>query len=316
MTLRFAACSVVAALTLSVGAGFARADKRKARDLYERGEKAYNLGRFREAITLFEEGYREESASAFLLNIAQAHRQLGDCERAAFFYKSYLANDPASKFRAEIEGRIRDMDAQCAAEKRLRDKPPEGTEPPARPATMTSTVGTTIARSPAAPPKQESVASPARGEFKAIVEGGLAVVSLGDVEVPVQPSARVSVTRSIVLGRSTRLEPGLSASMTPLPWTGHVAWLSTVDLTVVLAHDVTEVLGVRVAIDGGALVLSRLEENNPFTIDGAHTTGALLMPHARFGVGLDLRLTDAIRLCATPFAISLTRVSVRQEKPG
>src|SRR5690606_19310218 len=88
-------------------------NKQKALELYEQGNTQYNLGRWQEAIDLFTRAYEAYSAPEFLFNIAQAHRQAGNCDDAVFFYRRYLANKPDAPNRTEVEGFIKDLEANC-----------------------------------------------------------------------------------------------------------------------------------------------------------------------------------------------------------
>jgi tetratricopeptide (TPR) repeat protein len=96
------------ALLALVGGGAPRAapaDKgeRAARAAFQRGEKAFNLGKFDEALKGYEEAYEAKPLPALLFNIAQCHRNLGDAERAVFFYRRFLALDPETPNRAMVE---------------------------------------------------------------------------------------------------------------------------------------------------------------------------------------------------------------------
>jgi hypothetical protein len=78
----------------------ARADARtdgQARSEFQKAQKAYDLGRFSDALEGYSEAYRLDPRPAFLFNIAQCHRQLGDYEKSAFFFKRYLSYFPDSK---------------------------------------------------------------------------------------------------------------------------------------------------------------------------------------------------------------------------
>jgi hypothetical protein len=59
-----------------------------------RAQRAYELGQFEQALTDYGEVYRLKASPKILFNIAQCHRQLGNYERAAFFYRRYLALSP------------------------------------------------------------------------------------------------------------------------------------------------------------------------------------------------------------------------------
>ncbi len=87
--------------------------KTRALDAYKQGTKKYNLGKWQDAIALFEKAYELYPDAAFLFNIAQSYRQSDDCKQAAFFYKRYLAIKADAPNRVEVEGFIHDLDEAC-----------------------------------------------------------------------------------------------------------------------------------------------------------------------------------------------------------
>ena len=64
--------------------------ERLARAATELGQKAYDLGRFEEAIAHYSAAYEAMPLPALLFNLGQCHRQLGQSGQAAFFYGRYL----------------------------------------------------------------------------------------------------------------------------------------------------------------------------------------------------------------------------------
>src|SRR5262245_16353046 len=60
--------------------------EKAARADFEQAEKAFNVGRFDEALRHYQAAYDQLPLPAFLFNIAQCHRNLGNHERALFFY--------------------------------------------------------------------------------------------------------------------------------------------------------------------------------------------------------------------------------------
>src|SRR5437016_9916281 len=120
----------IAAFAFAGSATLAHADQAKAKQLYDDGEKAYNLGQFDKAIQLFTNAYEEWPEPAFLFNIAQAYRQAGDCKQALFFYKRFLSlkeNDTKKPIKPEVkkdvEGRIAELE-DCV-KRDLANKPPD-----------------------------------------------------------------------------------------------------------------------------------------------------------------------------------------------
>src|SRR6516165_5979940 len=115
------------ALAASLGARPAAAGeaaKKAAKPHYDKGASEYNLGHFAEAISEFEKAYEQDPAPILLFNIAQAHRQSGNNERAAFFYRRYLEQDPNSDNRADVEKRIKDLELVIQQQNDVKRRPP------------------------------------------------------------------------------------------------------------------------------------------------------------------------------------------------
>src|SRR5262245_56002948 len=66
----------------------------EVREQVERGQAAYALGHFKEALDHFERAYRTYPAPEILYNVAQCLRQLDQLERALFLYERYLSLAP------------------------------------------------------------------------------------------------------------------------------------------------------------------------------------------------------------------------------
>jgi tetratricopeptide (TPR) repeat protein len=81
---------------------------------WKAGQDAYDLGQYDVAIEEFKRGYELQPEPAFLYNIAQAYRRLGQAKEALFFYKRYLGLDPDSKARAQVEAWIVELEAALA----------------------------------------------------------------------------------------------------------------------------------------------------------------------------------------------------------
>ena len=91
----------------------ARAGARRpgpGRALFEQAEAKFNLGRFDEALTDYQAAYEVEPLPAFLFNIGQCYRNMGNYERAQFFFRRYTALDPRSPNRPAAERLIAEMD--------------------------------------------------------------------------------------------------------------------------------------------------------------------------------------------------------------
>lgn len=123
--------SILVAVLLLAGVAPAKPadhERERARQLYQTGTTHYNLGEYQQALTAFSDGYRLRPDPAFLFNIAQCHRQLGDYEEAARSYRAYLREAAEAPNRDEVQKQIAEMD-RLAAE-RAAKAPPTGVQPP------------------------------------------------------------------------------------------------------------------------------------------------------------------------------------------
>src|SRR5262245_61735798 len=96
---------------------------RAAKQQFELGERAYEQGRYAEAIEAFTRAHALDPAPILLFNIAQAHWKKGDPATALGYYRRYLEADPAAPDRAQVEARIRELEAERAAESSERPAP-------------------------------------------------------------------------------------------------------------------------------------------------------------------------------------------------
>ena len=92
----------IVGVLLSVQSPGAAEDKQKARVAYRLATQHYDLGEYKEALTAFKDAYRNFEDPAFLFNIAQCHRQLGDTVLAVREYRAYLRKVPDASNRDEV----------------------------------------------------------------------------------------------------------------------------------------------------------------------------------------------------------------------
>jgi tetratricopeptide (TPR) repeat protein len=121
---RLAESLLVASLVLGMAAPAHAQDRpptqaddrqRRATELWKEGLARYNLDQQDEAIDFFTKAYEIYPFPDILFNLGQAHRRKRDWERARFYFLSYLREVPASEDRAEVEGWVRECEAQLAS---------------------------------------------------------------------------------------------------------------------------------------------------------------------------------------------------------
>ena len=108
-------------------------EEKQARVHFKKAERAFNLGKFADALISYQAAFEAKPLPAFVFNIAQCHRNLDDPERALFFYRRYLALDPEGPHRKLVEGLIEEQQGKlaekAAAEEAARIAERGGAEP-------------------------------------------------------------------------------------------------------------------------------------------------------------------------------------------
>ena len=279
--------------------GFAQAppanEAGKAR--FDQGVKQYNLGRFTEAIAEFEKAYDVDPAPILLFNIAQSHRQLGNKEKALFFYRRYLEQAPDAPNRQNVEQRMKDLAVSLEQEKELKQRPPtevartsdgaglDQPPPAAAPGAPTPVVATTASVEP--PP-----AAAERGKawtVLACVAPSFASVSGRPVDLPVLFALRAGARYAIALP-SWRLTVGLDGVMAFLPYQADRATSksnSTLPGVVARAEylrELTPRLSAGAGVGAGVIWWSGLGDGNPFAGQDVMITGAIPMPTFQGGL--------------------------------
>jgi hypothetical protein len=308
----------------------------------EDGERAYNLGKFKEAVDLFTQAYEQFPNPAYLFNIAQTYRQSGDCKQAQFFYKRFLAlkqqdtkKPLTAQRKAEVESRIAELE-ECIR-RELANKPPDqldnGQQPkpnpnpnanPNPPDKLKKDVGQKDEgeeeeeEQPEAPP---AVTTPKLVSVRAIA--GLAKLNAAGLNTPFQFAAAIIGGYPLAVNKDLVLDLGAAFSYTPVPYTvmpsgaGHTGGLIGVmanvgpSYTVLRCFDcaIQSKLALRADVGVGVQLFTGLEaDGNPFTEGGAPATGALATFLARVGVSADYAVTPNIVLTLTPFAFSYSPV--------
>lgn len=114
-TTRALVCLALWMAAAPLAAHAATATEQKAKLLFRDAERSYNIGDFERALHGYAEAYRLDARPGFLFNMAQSHRQLGNWERAAFYYERYLDTAPAASPNAKTaRDLLKDVQAKRA----------------------------------------------------------------------------------------------------------------------------------------------------------------------------------------------------------
>jgi len=164
----------------------------QARTKFTEGNAAYDKGDFQMALEAYLEAYRLMPLPGFLFNIAQCHRQLGRPERAAIFYRRYLAQSKRPPANAPL---VRDLIAEMDAAVQQKESSKsvalrsQGEEVAARRAREESERARAAAIAPA-PPAEVKSESLARKWWVWAGAGAVALVAGGVIYAATAPEPR------------------------------------------------------------------------------------------------------------------------------
>jgi len=145
--------------------------------------------------------------------------------------------------------------------------------------------------------------------FVARFTGGLGKVKAGDLAVPVQATFSLFGGYPIAINDQLQIDVGVDATYTPVPFENTMTQAkANASLISVLAdagatYTVAPNIGVRGDLGLGVLAFTGISEaGNPFTMDGAPTTGALAMFAVRAAIAGDYAFTPNLVATVTPIA--------------
>lgn len=98
-----------------------RDNKQLARELFNEGNRLYDLNDYAKALDSFRKAYLAYEEPSLLFNIAQCQRQLALKEEAIKSYQSYLRKMPSASNRVEVERLIAKLHEQIEEDRRAAD---------------------------------------------------------------------------------------------------------------------------------------------------------------------------------------------------
>ena len=293
-----------------------------AQQHFDRGAKLYNLGHFQEAIPEFEKAYELDASPIFLFNIAQSHRQLGNKERALFFYRRYLEQAPNAPNRDDVERRMKDLQAALQQEPEQKPKSPSGKSPTDMPPPRSAPAGNGEGGTPEAPatsPGTPEVPAPGgnalapgaaeRRTWLLDVQAGPAfLIASGNSMVSLPSILFAGIQAAYVFpapGGEMRL--GVDLGYARLPYTnmagtasGSSAFWSVLG-AIRYMFSVAPAFRLGLGIEGGAIWWGGLATDNPFTQGGiAASGGAIPMPTIGGGLRAEYTVTDRVFVMVAP----------------
>jgi tetratricopeptide (TPR) repeat protein len=176
----------VTSMAPAVRADDTREKKKRAVALLKEGSAKYELGKWDEAIALFEQSFEVWPFPEALFNLCQAHRQKQDYAKAVFQCRAYLRNAPNAPNREAVESRIAEMEQLQEQQASSAEKPPTGVQTPEQSSAPPEPAPAPEAPAPTAP-REQPATTPADSSPKAAwysdrwgwVVTGAGVVGLG-----------------------------------------------------------------------------------------------------------------------------------------
>lgn len=283
-----------ASIALSPAVAFAETPKKAAKAHHDSGVKLYNLGRFDEAIAEFEKAYELDPHPILLFNIAQAHRQRGDAERAIFFYRRYQQMAPDAPDRDEVNGRIRDLEEIVARQRSVKEQPPDSVKAAPKesetPSGAAPTPTAAVVHDEARSEPESAAPAPSAHRLRLSAEGGIGVPVLSgtaDLSAPTLLTTRLGGTYDLTEG-ALPIALGAAVSWSPLSYTEvggttkHSSSLLGASLTAGLRHALTDRFTVGAQVDACVVWWTGLDAGNPFTRGAVGANGPIAMPSGRF----------------------------------
>jgi len=128
-----------------------------AKQHFEAGRAAYNVGNYPTAIREFKAAEALRPSPILAYNIGLANDRLGRRRVAVRYYRRYLEGAPTAPNRAEVEGRIAQLDQEIAAQPQAQPAEQPGENPPPPPVA-------TAPADPNSPPTVQAQPDPYAGQ--------------------------------------------------------------------------------------------------------------------------------------------------------
>jgi hypothetical protein len=188
---RFARLDLLMVLLLGVtlapaarAAELTPAQKLEMKQLYEKATRAYDVGKYNEAIEEYQKAYEIGGDPPMLYNIAQAYRLNDQPGEALRFYRRYLQRAPSARNREDVERKIAELEKSVEEHRKAAAA---ATPPPLPPPPLTT--------SPAATPAP--VPAPAVGPPAPVAPAPAPIVTPGTETPPVMVETGPSQGRQI-----------------------------------------------------------------------------------------------------------------------
>ena len=247
---------------------------------YQQATRAYDLGKYQEAVDEYQKVYEIDGDPVMLYNIAQAYRLNDQPQESIHFYRRYLQRSPEARNKEDVERKITAMEKLIEERRKaaaLVAPPPPKTDvkPVAVPEPVTPPpVAPPVVVAPPPPPPPAPPSTARRVLGWSMVGVGAASIAVAIVEGIKAKNRGDTLTK---LG---------SDPSHPTVWTSDLESIQSQGKTANIVAIVCGIAGTAVGV-GGAIVLITNGSSAPANDDGAPTTTTTSVSFAPwFGPGL------------------------------
>ncbi len=149
--------------------------KLEMKQLYERATRAYDVGKYAEAIDYYQKAYEIGGDPPMLYNIAQSYRLNDQPADAVRFYRRYLQRAPSARNKDDVERKIAELEKMVEERRKAPVAAPPPTPPPATPPPSTPSAAASAPVQPTPPSSSSSSSSPTT-----TIEGGATTATDGN----------------------------------------------------------------------------------------------------------------------------------------
>jgi hypothetical protein len=224
---------------------------------YQQATRAYDLGKYQEAVEQYQKVYEIDGDPVMLYNIAQAYRLNDQPQESIHFYRRYLQRSPEARNKEDVERKITAMEklieerrkaaAQVAPPPPKTEVKPVAVPPPAPPPPVVA-LPVVVAPPPPPPPQEASTA-------RLVVGWSMVGVGVASIAVAIVEGIKAK-------NRGDKLTQ-LSNDPSHLPWTTDLEQIQSEGKTANIVAIVCGIAGTGLSVAGAIVLISNGSSGPP-----------------------------------------------------
>jgi hypothetical protein len=232
---------------------------------YQQATRAYDLGKYQEAVEEYQKVYEIDGDPVMLYNIAQAYRLNDQPQESIHFYRRYLQRSPEARNKEDVERKITAMEKLIDERRKaaaLVAPPPPKTDvkpvvvPPPPPPPPVVTPPVVVAPPPPPPP-------PPASTTRLVLGWSMVGVGVASIAVAIVEGIRAKNRADTVTSMSNQPPPN--------PWTTQLDSIQSEGKTANIVAIVCGIAGTAVGV-AGAVVLITSGSSAPANDNGTPAT--------------------------------------------